>query len=515
MNKNFKKILMIVGVSAGTTLGCLYGFSKYHEYQYAGTQSTTSLPFNYASFKGDNPAPGQIDFTAAAEAATPAVVHIKVKINAKKSPQGSRQGNPFGDLFGDPFGDFFGGPQQAPRAQQASGSGVLISADGYIVTNNHVVDKADEIKVTLANKKSYTAKLIGKDANSDLAVLKIDGNNFPYITYGNSDNLKLGQWVLAIGYPLNLDVTVTAGIISAKSRSTGLTNGQAPIDSYIQTDAAINPGNSGGALVNTEGQLIGINSQIASPTGSYAGYAYAIPVNIVKKTITDLIKYGAVQRGYLGLEYLNAPLDDEDVRKKFGIKGDVDGVYVSGVQNDGAAKEAGVLKGDIITKIDGQKVSGPAELTAIIAGHKPGDKVPVTILRNGTEKTINITLKNSVGTIAATTPQTAIEQLGGELSTLDATTARQNNVRGGVIVKKIGKGLLSKTRMQEGFIIISANDVNILKVEDLKKVLVAANGGTVQIKGFYPNDNYLHGYIINLGDGGDSSSNGGDMDDDN
>lgn len=506
---------MIVGVSAVTTFGSIYGFSKYHDYKYAGTQSTTSLPFNYASFKEDaNAAPGQIDFTAAAEAATPAVVHIKVKMTPRQTSRGSGSGTPFGDFFGDPFGDFFGSPQQrTPQAQRASGSGVLISADGYIITNNHVVDKADEIKVTLSNKKSYTAKLIGKDANSDLAVLKIDGSNFPYIQYGNSDNVKLGQWVLAIGYPLNLDVTVTAGIISAKSRSTGLSNGKSPIDSYIQTDAAINPGNSGGALVNTEGQLIGINSQIASPTGSYAGYGYAIPVNIVKKTIGDLIKYGAVQRGYLGIQYYSGSLDDDDVRKKLGIKDDVDGVYVSGVQDDGAAKEAGLMKGDVITKLDGQRISGTSELTAIVAGHKPGDKIPVTYLRNGQEKTVNVTLKNNVGTLAATTPQTAIDQLGGELATLDEATARKNNVRGGVKVTKIGNGLLSKTRMQEGFIIISANDTNILKVEDLKKVLAAANGGTVTLKGFYPGDNYLYGFPITL-NGGDAADNNNNPDDD-
>lgn len=508
--------MMIVGVSAVTTFGSIYGFGKYQDYKHAGTQSTTSLPFNYASFKEDGSnAPGQIDFTAAAEAATPAVVHIKVTITAKQ-PQGGRSADPFGDMFGNPFDDFFGGPQQrrTPQTQRASGSGVLISNDGYIVTNNHVVDKADEIKVTLANKKSYTAKLIGKDANSDLAVLKIEGSNFPYISYGNSDNLKLGQWVLAIGYPLNLDVTVTAGIISAKSRSTGLSNGKAPIDSYIQTDAAINPGNSGGALVNTEGQLIGINSQIASPTGSYAGYGYAIPVNIVKKTITDLIKYGAVQRGYLGIQYYSGSLDDEDVRKKLGIKGDVDGVYVSGVQSDGAAKEAGIQKDDIITKMDGQKIAGTSDLTAVVASHKPGDKVPVTFLRNGQEKTVNVTLKNNVGSLAATTPQTAVEQLGGQLETLDEATARRNNIRGGVKVTKLGTGLLSKTRMQEGFIIISANDTNILKVEDLKKVLVNSNGSTVTLKGFYPGDNFLYGYPISL-NGGDTVDNNGNDDDDN
>lgn len=314
MNTNFKNICLIVGVSAVTTVSSVWGYGKWHESQYAGMQDTSSVPFNYASFKeGNGVAPGQVDFTAAATAATPAVVHIKVKIKAKASQRS--QGNPFGDMFGDPFGDLFGSPQiQTPKDQKASGSGVLISKDGYIVTNNHVVDGATEIKVTLANKKSYTAKLIGKDANSDLAVLKIDGNNFPYIIYGNSDDVRLGQWVLAIGYPLNLDVTVTAGIVSAKSRSIGLTKGQAPVDSYIQTDAAVNPGNSGGALVNTEGQLIGINAAIASPTGSYAGYSYAIPVSIVKKTVNDLIKYGAVQRGYLGITY--SPMQDDDDLKK-------------------------------------------------------------------------------------------------------------------------------------------------------------------------------------------------------
>lgn len=520
MNKNLKNVLMIVGVSATTTFGSIYGFSKYQDSKYAGTQSTSSLPFNYASFKEEgNNAPGQIDFTAAAEAATPAVVHIKVKINPKQSAQSGRGGggSPFGDFFGDPFGDFFGGPQQrAPQAQRASGSGVLISADGYIITNNHVVDKADEIKVTLANKKSYTAKLIGKDANSDLAVLKIEGSNFPYIAYGNSDAVKLGQWVLAIGYPLNLDVTVTAGIVSAKSRSTGLSNGKSPIDSYIQTDAAINPGNSGGALVNTEGQLIGINSQIASPTGSYAGYAYAIPVNIVKKTIGDLIKYGAVQRGYIGIQYFSGSLDDEDVRKKLGIKGEVDGLYVSGVQDDGAAKEAGLQKGDIITKIDGQKITGPSDLTAIIAGHKPGDKLNVTYLRNGQTKSANVTLKNNVGTVAAISPQTAIEQLGGDLVTLDEATARKNNVRGGVRVNKVGNGLLSKTRVQEGFIIISANDTNVMKVEDLKKILAGASNGAVTLKGFYPGDNYLYGIPINLNNAaGDTDNSNNNPDDDN
>lgn len=512
MNTNFKNICLIIGVSAVTTVSSVWGYGKWHESQYAGMQDTSSVPFNYASFKeGNGVAPGQIDFTAAATAATPAVVHIKVKIKSKTTQRS--QSDPFGDLFGDPFGGLFGSPQaQTPRDQKASGSGVLISKDGYIVTNNHVVDGATEIKVTLANKKSYTAKLVGKDANSDLAVLKIDGSNFPYIVYGNSDDVRLGQWVLAIGYPLNLDVTVTAGIVSAKSRSIGLTKGQAPVDSYIQTDAAVNPGNSGGALVNTEGQLIGINAAIASPTGSYAGYSYAIPVNIVKKTINDLIKYGAVQRGYLGITY--SPMqDDDDLKKELGIKGDVDGVYVSDVQADGAAKAAGIQKGDIITKLDGQVITGPSDLTAYIAGHKPGDKISTTYLRGGKTYTTSVMLKSNAGTLAATS-KSSIDKLGGDFTTLDEATARKNNVRGGVVVSKLGNGALSNTRMQEGFVILSVNDQTVLKVDDLKKIINAANG-TVTIRGFYPGDEHLYGYTIDLaGDNSNNNGNSGTTEDD-
>src|SRR5581483_7730371 len=236
------------------------------------------------------------------------------------------------DLFGDddPFSDFFGGPRTSIIPEQrASGSGVLISGDGYIVTNNHVVEDADEITVTTANRKTYKGTVIATDKNTDLAVIKIDGTNFPYLVYGNSDDVKLGQWVLAIGYPLNLDVTVTAGIVSAKARSIGINKGDHPLESFIQTDAAVNPGNSGGALINTAGELIGINSAIASPTGSYAGYSYAIPVNIVKKIVNDLMKYGTVQRAYMGISY---PPDDlpEEKKKELGVK-DGTGVFVNGV----------------------------------------------------------------------------------------------------------------------------------------------------------------------------------------
>ena len=308
MNLNFKNVLAIMGISALTTIGSMWSYGKLSKTNSA-FENDGRLPSNYANFFNGN-APGTtVDFTPAASTASPAVVHIKTKTNAKKiesNQNQKKQRNPFGDLFGDEdmFGDFFGGPRIQPE-QRASGSGVLITADGYIVTNNHVVNGADEINVTLTNKKTYKAKVIGVDASSDIAVIKIDASNLPYLVYGNSDEIKLGQWVLAIGYPLSLDVTITAGIISAKNRSIDINSRQSdkPVESFLQTDAAVNQGNSGGALVNTSGELVGINSAIASPTGSYAGYSYAIPVNIVKKVVTDIVKYGTVQRAYLGISY--------------------------------------------------------------------------------------------------------------------------------------------------------------------------------------------------------------------
>ena len=268
-----KSILLVVAISATTAVLSVWSYGKLVERQHAGIQEPGKIPVNYAGYFGNGTTPtGPVDFTSAATAATPAVVHIKTRTKAKQVTNNlPKRKNPFSDFFGDddPFSEFFSGPRvQTIPEQRASGSGVFISEDGYIVTNNHVVDGADELTVTLANKKTYKATVVGTDPNSDLAVIKVEGKEFPYIIYGNSDDSRLGQWVLAIGYPLNLDVTVTAGIISAKSRSIGINRGDMPIESFIQTDAAVNPGNSGGALINTTGELIGINSAIASPTGS-------------------------------------------------------------------------------------------------------------------------------------------------------------------------------------------------------------------------------------------------------
>lgn len=509
----FKSILLVVLISAATAVLSVWGYSSFIQKQYSGIQESGKLPVNYAGFFDNNNPPANVmDFTAAATTATPAVVHIKTRTKAKQVTNNlPKQKNPFSDLFGDndPFSDFFGGPRvQTIPEQRASGSGVLISDDGYIVTNNHVVEGADELTVTTADRKTYKGTVIATDQNSDLAVIKIEGKGFPYLVYGNSDDVKLGQWVLAVGYPLNLDVTVTAGIVSAKARAIGINRGNAPIESFIQTDAAVNPGNSGGALINTNGELIGINSAIASPTGSYAGYSYAIPVNIVKKIVADLIKYGAVQRAYIGIQYPNDLLSDEQ-KKANGIK-DGPGVFVSDVAPDGAAKEAGLQKGDFVTKINGVVVSSGPELQEQVARYKPGDKIALTYVRNGKENTVNVTLKNKAGNYAVVKNEAVMDKLGGELATVDAATAKKNGIDGGVQVKKLGNGAIKNSRIQEGFIITSVNGQPVKTVEDLQKLLQNASG-TVRLEGIYPGYEETYGYPLNLSDNnGDNSDNGDD-----
>jgi serine protease Do len=493
---SLKNFLGVVAVSATTAVLSVWGYNKFshHSDNYI-VQEAGKLPVNYAGFKNFTPE-GMADFTAAATAATPAVVHIKTKTKAKVVSQ--RMRSPFGDMFGDDFDDFFSGPRMN-REQQASGSGVLVSKDGYIVTNNHVVDGADDVNVTLANKKNYVAKVVAADPNSDLAVIKIEGDNFPYLVYGNSDDTRLGQWVLAIGYPLNLDVTVTAGIISAKSRSININKGTSPIESFIQTDAAVNPGNSGGALINTAGELIGINSAIASPTGSYAGYSYAIPVNIVKKIVGDMIKFGVVQRAYLGINYMRDGASDEE-RKAAGIK-EGEGIFVTGVQGNSAAESAGIRKGDFIKKINGQQISSGSEMAAIISGFKPGDKVPVTYVRDGKEINVSVTLKNRAGTtdVVKADAFDVSEKLGASLVTLDKATAQKYNLPWGVLVRSINEtGLIAQTtRIQEGFVIVKANGKTVKTVEDLQAALQNARG-QVQLEGVYPGYDGTYPYTINL-----------------
>ena len=509
----FKQALGTVLVSALTALVVITGYNHFSKNNnlYGGQQPTV-LPVNYkyAGLTDGTTPPVAADFTIPAQTATPAVVHIKTKTNAKQVtnnlPRMPRQ-NPFSDLFDDEMlNQLFGGRNNLIPEQKASGSGVIISDDGFIVTNNHVVQNADEITVTLNNRKIYKAKVIGTDPSYDLAVIKIDASALPYLVYGNSDEVKIGQWVLAIGYPLNLETTVTAGIISAKSRSLGLNrdksgNPGGAVESYLQTDAAVNMGNSGGALVNTDGKLIGINSAIASPTGYYSGYSYAIPVNIAKKVVDDIIKFGTVQRGYLGIAFKNAgdPDFSDEIKKKYNVPLTAyDGIYATAVQPDGGAYAAGLRTGDRIQKINGVEVNSGGELQEQVSRYKPGDKVPVTYLRNDKESTVTVTLKNLAGNYDVVKNDIAMSMLGASLLTLDAKKAKDYGVNGGVIVKKINAGgaLEEQTRMKDSFVILKVNDKEVNSVEDLKAAIGKEKSFT--LSGFYPGYDGLYEYPITL-----------------
>lgn len=506
----FKQILLTVLISAVTTFVVGWSYSKYVGTDNTfGGQAASAIPSNYkyVGFGDGSTPPGPVDFTQPAEAATPGVVHIKTKTNARASnnglPKTQQPRNPFGELFDeDMFNQLFGGRGNAVPEQKASGSGIIISENGFIVTNNHVVANADEINVTLSNKRTFKAKVIGTDPAYDLAVIKIEAAGLPYILYGNSDEVKIGQWVLAIGYPLNLETTVTAGIVSAKARSLGLNRDRRgdtrnAVESFIQTDAAVNMGNSGGALVNTDGKLIGVNSAIASPTGYYSGYSYAIPVNIVKKVVDDIMKFGTVQRGYLGINYSNASDLTDDQKKEIGIPVSAyDGIFATDVLTTGGAYLAGIRKGDRIQKVNGVNILSGGELQEQVSRYKPGDKVPVTFIRNNKESTVTITLKNNAGTYDVV-KNDALDKLGGEFTALDAKKAKEYGVPGGVIVRRITKGpIADQTRMKDNFIILKINGKNVATVDDLRSSI--GSNGTVTISGFYPGFEGLYEYPLSL-----------------
>jgi len=448
------------------------------------------------------PAAQPVDFEKAAAAAVPSVVHLKTTTKFKEVAGRPGQGgdqDPFGGMDGDLFRRFFGdgGGRAMPQPdQKASGSGVIISSDGYIVTNNHVVNGATNITVTLNNRRNYTAKVIGTDANTDLALVKIDARDLPVMNIGNSDDVKLGQWVLAIGYPLNLDVTVTQGIVSAKSRNIGInTQASAPVESFIQTDAAVNPGSSGGALVNTNGELVAINSAIASPTGSFAGYAYSIPSNLMKKVISDIMKYGSVQRGYLGISMAPEGLDDAK-KKELGINDDVDGIYVIEVDPQGAAGEAGLRKGDVIIRINDAPVNTDAQLAELVARQKPGDKLKITYVRAGATHETEATLKNKMGSFASA-KSAAVESLGAEFSDVSKEDAAKLGISGGVVVNNIRDGVISnQTNMHPGFVITKVGGIPVHSVAELKDAL-GKQGKNFQIEGLYPGSDEVYYYGIN------------------
>jgi serine protease Do len=496
----FRQVAGVVLISATTTLGSLWGYNHLNGTYHYG-QDSTKIPSNYAKyFERGNNVSGPADFVEAATAAIPATVHIKTKITRTASNNLPRK-NPFSDLFGLDPNDFFGDRSHS-MPEMGSGSGVIISEDGFIVTNNHVVDGADEVTVTLSNKKSFKAKVVATDPSTDLAVVKVDAKGLPFILYGNSDDVKVGQWVLAVGYPLSLETTVTAGIVSAKGRSIDINSRQSqmPVESFIQTDAAVNPGNSGGPLISPQGQLLGINSAIASPTGSYAGYSFTIPVNIVKKVVTDLIKYGTTQRAFLGIEYARDNMSDEQ-KKDAGITNpDAEGVYVTNVRENGAAAKAGIQKGDLITKVNGMTINGGAEMVGQIATYRPGDKIKISYRRNGTEYEVPVTLMNNVGNMDVV-KNSAFDKLGAQLQPLQKKDAQTLNVKGGIVVSSISdKGLFSKTRMEEGFVILKVNGQEVSTIEEFHKIIDAAGNGSVKLEGVYPGYDGNFTYPLKLND---------------
>lgn len=426
-----------------------------------------------------NAVPSQpVDLTYAAEKALPSVVHIKYLQNSKVQTV-DVQSDPFGDFF-DPFG-FFGNPGgnggkqkrkvQTPK-REGAGSGVIISTDGYIVTNNHVVEGADELTVTLNDNKEYSARIIGTDKTTDLALIKITASNLPALPIGDSDKLKVGEWVLAVGNPFNLNSTVTAGIVSAKARSLGA-NG---IESFIQTDAAINAGNSGGALVNTRGELVGINAMLYSQTGSYSGYGFAIPTTIMNKVVADLKKYGTVQRGLLGIQGINVNnyYDQQKEQGKEIDLGTMEGVYVAKVEEEGSAAEAGLKEGDVITAVDGKKVVKMSELQEYLTNKRPGDKVTVTYLRKKAKKTATLTLKNEQGNTNIV-KDADLDVLGGTFRPVTEQEKKDMNISYGLAVTKVANGALKDAAVYKDFIILQANDAPMKTLNDLQKAVKDAS----------------------------------------
>lgn len=440
------------------------------------------------------PAGQPVDLTYAAEKALPSVVYIKSVQNSKV--QTVEYSDPFEDFFSNPFGGFFGQGQgnggrrqrqvQTPK-RAAAGSGVIISADGYIVTNNHVVDGADELTVTLnENSKEYSARVVGADKSTDLALIKIDAKNLPAIVIANSDNVRVGEWVLAVGNPLGLNNTVTAGIVSAKARSMGQ-----GVSSMIQTDAAINQGNSGGALVNTRGELIGINAMLYSQTGSNIGYGFAIPTAIMNKAVDDFKKYGSYQRAMIGIQggsvkdYIDAMKDQDKDVKDYGT---MEGVRIDKVVEDGAADEANLQAEDVITEIDGKKVRTMGDLQAIIAQKRPGDKVSVTYLRNKSKKTATLTLKNEKGNTKVV-KDADIDVLGGQFRAITDSQKEQLNIDYGLQVLKVSGGRLKSAGVPQGFIIQHVNDQSVKSINDLQDVVKEASKSkepVLYIQGIYP-----------------------------
>ena len=427
------------------------------------------------------------DLTYAAENAVQAVVNVEVVMTVR----GQNSYDPFFQFFGIPQG--YGAP--STREAKAGGSGVIITEDGYIVTNNHVVDNATKVKVKLYDGRSFEAKVVGTDPTTDIALLKVEAKELPFLRFGSSDALRLGEWVLAIGSPFDLQSTITAGIVSAKARNLGAIPSQYSIESFIQTDAAVNPGNSGGALVNTAGELVGINTLIQSQTGSYIGYSFAVPSSIVQKVVVDLKEYGIVQRALLGVQYQEINDDFiERMGEQTGIS-EIGGAYVAEVTKDGAAEAAGILKGDVILSIDGVKIDSSARLSEIIGKHRPNDKVKISLKRGDKVKQIEVTLRNRAGKTEPISKDEVLVAgaLGGEFAEVSAKVARQFGIEGGVRVTAVKEGgFLAKARVRPGFIITHINEKAVNEVADLERI----SDKITSVDGIYPSTGRAASYSL-------------------
>ena len=456
---------------------CTVGVMKYYEDEPVTLSYTSQLPVSQVTYTTDeNGRTIPMDFTAIAEKVTPAVVHIKSTQNGRIQEQN----------YSDPFRDFFG-PRYQPGPSQSSGSGVILNENGYIVTNNHVVQDAEVVEVTLSDNRSVKAEVIGTDPDTDLALVKVNLSGLKYLAFVDSDQSRVGEWVLAVGNPYNLNSTVTAGIISAKGRNINIINGNTAegntaIESFIQTDAAINPGNSGGALVNMSGGLLGINTAIASPTGSYSGYGFAVPSNIVNKIVEDLIKYGAVQRGWLGVSVGSVT---SELVKQQALEVN-EGAYISGFAENGksSAKEAGIKEGDVVVKIDQTPIHSSTALIEYVGRHRPGDKLMITVNRKGKEITYPVVLKTREGEVTTIKPEEkkGYASLGFELEDIDAKKLKSLELENGVKVKSLGNGKLARyTDIREGFIITKVNDVPVKSVNEFNEILKNKKAGDLII----------------------------------
>ena len=478
-----KRLFVIFGVvalSAATTLATLRVADTISSDNLSeATHSTSPFSENAATdalFAASVVPAEYPDLTYAAENAVKAVVNIV----ATKQVEGRQYFDPFFEFFGYPQG----GAQQ--REAKAGGSGVIISEDGYIVTNNHVIEGATKLRVTLPDGRAFDAKTIGTDPATDVALIKIDASGLPTLPFGSSDDLRLGEWVLAIGYPMELQSTITAGIVSAKARQLGALNNRYGIESFIQTDAAVNPGNSGGALVNTRGELVGINTIIKTSTGSYVGYSFAVPETIVRKVVVDLKESGVVQRAVLGIsfraidqQFIDELGNDSDIKE-------IGGIYVASVSEGGAASEAGLRKGDVILSVDGVAVNDSATFLEQIGKRRPGDEITLKLRRGEKEITTKATLQNKAGETSLLSPESVDVEavLGGQFETISEKSAKALDIRGGVQVVKIKQGgLLERARIKEGYIITHINDRQIRSIDDLARLTDKIRS----IDGVYPN----------------------------